>query len=483
MDISTHFPAAFVVYYRTQQIVPLHEWNLLLYKFKSDLPVFLRPIGLLATNWTGQKFDALPKGNRLRLAKSTWLQDKRLRNQCLHLEKAGMLRIERNGAYLTTLVVHLLKLSPEEPHKTLYIKCAETAMGHVEGILNSGKQGVVLLNDFNAKLFIANTAACRTTLGSSRLLLSVSNPTKFPCLFGNGLSDAQVLFDRVIVQPDTSRDGEFRSNPHMIPDWSMTAAVKYHSHCKKLLFRGLHNLEVGGRLVYTTSSLNPLENEAVVLSALKRFKGTVQLVLVDAEDRMHTSAGLLTWAIPDKTMLEGKSLFRFLQDFSSVPTHDLDIIRESFFSEGGAEHHLERCLRVHPLVEEDSDACFVAVFTKLYHEPAIREDWVASRPDNSRIPETKHERHYVPLTEAIWVSISQFYGITCGKKLYLEYMCGRAEPTSICLLEDEVAAVAQSALASSKIYTALAGVRLFEPLGVFLAGCSCRWRPVQSGKS
>ena len=43
----------------------------------------------------------------------------------------------------------------------------------------------------------------------------------------------------------------------------------------KALKRGLELLEVGGNLMYTTSSYNPVENEAVVLHVLKECEGTV----------------------------------------------------------------------------------------------------------------------------------------------------------------------------------------------------------------
>ena len=48
-----------------------------------------------------------------------------------------------------------------------------------------------------------------------------------------------------------------------------------------ILQRGLELLEIGGKVVYSTCSLNPLEDEAVVAAAISKCGGAVEIVETD----------------------------------------------------------------------------------------------------------------------------------------------------------------------------------------------------------
>ena len=60
--------------------------------------------------------------------------------------------------------------------------------------------------------------------------------------------------------------------------------MSLHALQVSILIRGIELTAVGGRIVYSTCSLNPHENEAVVAEAVRRFGGKV--VVEDVSDML-----------------------------------------------------------------------------------------------------------------------------------------------------------------------------------------------------
>ena len=66
----------------------------------------------------------------------------------------------------------------------------------------------------------------------------------------------------------------------------------------KILVRGLELLADGGRVVYSTCTMNPLEDEAVIATAVKMCKGAVEVVDVSTElPNLKRSPGLTRWKV------------------------------------------------------------------------------------------------------------------------------------------------------------------------------------------
>ncbi len=86
-------------------------------------------------------------------------------------------------------------------------------------------------------------------------------------------------FDRVLADVPCSSEGRFRSaDPASYADWKPAKIKRLAAEQRRLLISGLHALRPGGRLVYSTCTFAPEENEAVVHKVLRYFKGAVKLV-------------------------------------------------------------------------------------------------------------------------------------------------------------------------------------------------------------
>ena len=64
----------------------------------------------------------------------------------------------------------------------------------------------------------------------------------------------------------------------------------------KIAMRAAQLLRIGGRLVYSTCSLNPIEDEAVVAAMLKQADGGLQLMDMSGQlPNLRRVPGVKTW--------------------------------------------------------------------------------------------------------------------------------------------------------------------------------------------
>ena len=147
-------------------------------------------------------------------------------------------------------------------------------------------------------------------------------------------------------------------------------------------------LKKDGRLVYSTCSFNPIENEAVVQAALKKMKDFVEIVDVSEEvsPYLRYRPGLLKW----KVFHRGKGKNHpalWYQTWPSVPEWkrkegESHALCETMFHEDYTYHNnqkgrtvlrdplnLSRCMRFYPH-DDNQGGFFVAVFRKKEDMPS-----------------------------------------------------------------------------------------------------------------
>jgi NOL1/NOP2/sun family putative RNA methylase len=83
-----------------------------------------------------------------------------------------------------------------------------------------------------------------------------------------------VKFDRILLDPPCSGTGTLRGDPESIGKWDPKIAERLMYEQRSLIHYAYCVLKRGGIMVYSTCSIEPVENEAVIDYLLKRHKKT-----------------------------------------------------------------------------------------------------------------------------------------------------------------------------------------------------------------
>ncbi|XP_062139291.1 tRNA (cytosine(34)-C(5))-methyltransferase [Drosophila sulfurigaster albostrigata] len=223
--------------------------------------------------------------------------------------------------------------------------------------------GFVLANDVdNNRCYMLVHQAKR--LNSPCLLVTNHDSSFFPNMLQTdpATGNKSILkFDKILCDVPCSGDGTLRKNPDIWLKWNLAQAYNLHGVQYRIVRRGAEMLEVGGRLVYSTCSMNPIENEAVVQRIIKDSGGALELVNASQlVPGLKYNPGMTDWQLATK---EVDAVFK---TFDEVPESLHTIIRPSMFplpAEEMTAIGIEKCMRILPHMQ-DTGGFFVAVIEK-----------------------------------------------------------------------------------------------------------------------
>ncbi|PHJ16214.1 trna (cytosine -c)-methyltransferase [Cystoisospora suis] len=192
-------------------------------------------------------------------------------------------------------------------------------------------------------------------------------PTAFPVAALRPLR-----FDCVLCDVPCSADGTLRKARSLWTRWHSNQGLGCHRLQLQILLRGIKLCKVGGRIVYSTCSFNPIENEAVVAAALARTNGAVELI--DCSDflpALDRRPGIETWRVYWEK--------EFYDNFEDVPdtSQARQKLRPTMFPQHAmnaksARPPLHRCMRFLPHLN-NTGGFFIAVLEKKKHLPCRTE--------------------------------------------------------------------------------------------------------------
>ncbi|ASI98745.1 tRNA (cytosine(49)-C(5))-methyltransferase [Thermococcus celer] len=131
------------------------------------------------------------------------------------------------------------------------------------------------------------------------------------------------LFDRILLDAPCSSVGMIRKRWKFLEGWRLKGVIRYMNVQKRLILAAYKALKPGGTLVYSTCTIDPLENEEVVDYILRKTDARLEPIDLPVK----TSEPVLEW--------EGREY----------------------------PEELRKALRIHPN-DNDTEAFFVAKITK-----------------------------------------------------------------------------------------------------------------------
>ena len=222
--------------------------------------------------------------------------------------------------------------------------------------------------------------------------------------------DRKLYYDKILVDVPCSGDGAIRKLPVRWKGWNTRDGTNLHNVQIQLLIRAFQLCKVGGTVVYSTCSLNPIENEAVVTEVLRRAEnfspGSIEVL--DTHGKLPGFKGRRGlskwWVLQEKAKtissrgVEGdedykdypaEDLFNIYSEFEEIDEKDKKKLKKSMFSlnekDMKEKYKIHYSMRVLPH-DQDTGGFYIAAFKKLSY------CYFAEKPaENSKEPKANGE--------------------------------------------------------------------------------------------
>lgn len=288
------------------------------------------------------------------------------------------------------------------------------------------KQGYVVANDVNSsRCYMLAHQLKRLNL--PYYVITNHDASVMPNFYTTAAdgSRTKLLFDRILADVPCTGDGTARKNVEVWSKWAASQANHMHFLQLRIAKRAAELLAKDGLMIYSTCSLNPIENESVVMNLLRQADGALELV--DVEERMKDfkhANGLEKWVLMQKDSKIVASIDEVSEQYKGNLTPDM------FAPADVAKFNLRRCLRALPHLN-NTGGFFVALIKKVKALPWEAKEKEAKQPVQSSTESEDLERkpkrarfdkrtlgfkeepfHFVAKDDPEWLKIKEFYSIS-----------------------------------------------------------------------
>ena len=315
-----------------------------------------------------------------------WLLPQSLKDLLLEYSQNGVIARQELGSMLPVLAL------PLQPGDCVVDMCASPGSKTMQAIEQcycpvsperrpNGRNGLVLANDIlQSRLDALKAAVDRSGL------LSLSDHIRYSQVDATQLKLSSPC-DAVICDVPCSGDGTCRKDAHILPMWKPSSGNTLHTTQLAILKRSLELVKAGGYVCYSTCSLNPVEDEAVVAAVLVAFGDAIKLVditnLKKRQNWIHRP-GIHSWKVADYMEVESTAdragqrrddddgsdsddvpNLTWYETFEDAKKVDMEGAVATMWSDNDTKClPLERCARLLPQ-DFDSGGFFLALLQKL----------------------------------------------------------------------------------------------------------------------
>ena len=397
----------FFEYYKQQNIMPEQEYDAFMKTLSTPLPMVMRFTD--TRSYSSEILNQLQTRPELskNLTPIKWLESSTMAVKMLHsqyhskdpeLQKASewcknqhSLGTSSFQEEVSLIPVHLLR---PEPSDLVLDMCSApgSKLMHCADIMTKKSienktpiTGGIVSNEIEKKK-ARQVLPGRLKRGhASHIIVLQSDARLLPSFIDREMN--RIRFDKIICDVPCTGDGTARK-AEALETWSAHYGLGLHHKQLQILLKGIDSLAVGGTLVYSTCSLNPIENESVVAAALasKPNEIKVEFIPQEAIPTLRAQPGLTTWQVPDES---GKLFSVCPEDKESLQNSNW---RPTMFpqTETSINEQLPNCLRMLPH-HNDTGGFFVAVIKRIKLAEPKESDPVPILPRKAQQSNSKAE--------------------------------------------------------------------------------------------
>ncbi len=289
-----------------------------------------------------------------------------------------------------------------------------------------------------------------------------------------GKYDNRVYFDKILADVPCSGDGAMRKLPNKWSNWHTQDGMSLHTLQTQLLMRGLQLLKVDGLLLYSTCSINPIEDEAVVTEAFRRScPGCFELIDVhQLLPGFKGRKGLKSWPVWEKKQAKNEEIkeesketdffrkyesYKEFLDYLQGTEFGKNAIKTSMFAEN--EEFMEKTVQIEKTMrvlphDQNTGGFYIALFKKLkpivlLKAAGVKEKTMISEEKNEKIE--VNEENEMKIEESLTANPLDLMAFKLIEKLNKEEAIGEAQENTEIGPKGKKAASFQPAKKSAKI--------------------------------